>query len=141
MSDVNAMKDFNANLIEEYRANDGKVTGVFENAPLLLLTSKGAKSGKEHTTPIVYTTDGDRFVVIASMGGAPKNPAWYHNLVANPDATLEVGAERFPVRAVVTEGDERERLWRAQADLMPTFDDYQKATTRVIPVVAFERAG
>ena len=136
---MSAVHDFNRNLVEEFRANAGKVTGIFEGAPLLILTTTGAKSGKPHTTPVVYTTDGDRLVIIASMGGAPKSPAWYHNLVANPEVEVEQGTEKFSARATVTEGAERDRLFRAQAALMPNFDDYQKNTTRVIPVVVLER--
>jgi len=136
MSDASS---FNKNLIEEFRANGGKVTGVFERAPLLLLTSKGAKSGRDHTTPVVYTRDGDNFVVLASKGGSPTNPAWYHNLVANPDATVEVGSETFPVKATVAEGAERDRLFDQQAALMPNFAEYQKNTTRRIPVIVLER--
>jgi len=136
MSDVNS---FNKNLIEEFRANGGKVTGVFEQAPLLLLTSKGAKSGREHTTPVVYTRDGDNFVVLASKGGSPTNPAWYHNLVANPEATVELPGETFAVKATVAEGAERDRLFDQQAALMPNFAEYQKNTTRRIPVIVLER--
>ena len=136
MSDVNS---FNKNLIEEFRANGGKVTGVFEQAPLLLLTSKGAKSGREHTTPVVYTRDGDNFVVLASKGGSPTNPAWYHNLVANPEATVELPGETFTVKATVAEGAERDRLFDQQAALMPNFAEYQKNTTRRIPVIVLER--
>jgi len=136
MSDVNS---FNKNLIEEFRANGGKVTGVFEQAPLLLLTSKGAKSGREHTTPVVYTRDGDNFVVLASKGGSPTNPAWYHNLVANPEATVELPGETFAVTATVAEGAERDRLFDQQAALMPNFAEYQKNTTRRIPVIVLER--
>ena len=132
--------DFNRGIIDEFRANGGKVGGQFAGAPMILVTHRGAKSGKEYTTPLVYTTDGDRYVIIASKGGAPEHPQWFHNLVANPDVTLEVGDERFAARARVAEGDERDRLYRAQADLMPNFDEYQKATSRQIPVVVLERA-
>jgi deazaflavin-dependent oxidoreductase (nitroreductase family) len=137
MSDWN---DFNRAVIEEFRANGGKVGGQFAGAPMILVTHRGAKSGTEYTTPLVYTTDGDRYVIIASKGGAPDDPQWFRNLVANPDVTVEVGEERFAARARVAEGDERDRLFRAQADLMPNFDEYQKGTTRTIPVVVLERA-
>jgi deazaflavin-dependent oxidoreductase (nitroreductase family) len=133
------IKSFNEQLIEEFRANDGKVGGPFAGAPLLLLTTTGAKSGEHRTTPIVHTTDGDRYVVIASYGGAPKHPAWYHNLVANPDVTIELPGETFPARARTAEGEERDRLFAAQAALMPTFNEYQAKTDRQIPVVIFER--
>jgi deazaflavin-dependent oxidoreductase (nitroreductase family) len=134
-----SVNDFNRNVIDEFRSNNGKVGGQFGNAPLVLLTTTGAKSGKPHTTPVVYTRDGDDLVVIASMGGAPKSPAWYHNLVANPQVTVELPGETYTAKARVTEGEERDRLFRAQADLMPNFDEYQTKTTRVIPVVVLER--
>lgn len=134
-----AMHEFNRKLIEEFRANSGKVGGQFANLPVLLLTMTGAKSGKSRTTPLVYSKDGDRIVVIASMGGAPNNPDWYHNLVAHPMVEVEIGSERFPVKAVVTKGEERERLFNAQAKQMPMFADYQKKTSRQIPVFVLER--
>ena len=115
---------------------------------MVVLTTKGARSGRPHTTPLVYLREGapgdgrpDRIYVFASMGGAPKNPAWYHNLVANPDATAEVGTEQYAVRAIVTAGEERDRLFEKQAGLMPQFAQYQRNTKRTIPVVALERAG
>jgi deazaflavin-dependent oxidoreductase (nitroreductase family) len=131
--------DFNGALIAEFRANRGKVGGPFANSPLLILTTTGAKSGQPRTHPLVYTTDGDRLVVIASKGGAPTNPAWYHNLVANPTATVELPDETFQVRAVVAKGKERDRLFDQQAALMPGFADYQRNTTRQLPVVVLER--
>jgi deazaflavin-dependent oxidoreductase (nitroreductase family) len=137
---MTSVNEFNRDLIEEFRNNAGKVTGVFEHAPLLLLTTTGAKSGRRHTTPLVFTRDGDRIVVIASKGGAPAHPAWYHNLVAHPDVTVELPEERFPAVARVATADERDRLYRAQAELMPAFDEYQRKTTRQIPVVLLERA-
>jgi deazaflavin-dependent oxidoreductase (nitroreductase family) len=136
---TDSMNDFNKNLISEFRANGGKVTGMFAGAPLLLLKTKGAKSGEERTTPLVYTRDGDRYVVIASKGGAPTNPAWFHNLVANPKAIVEVGTDKFEVHSSVVEGEERNRLYAAQAALMPNFDEYQRNTARRIPVVVLER--
>ena len=135
------MDDFNRAIIEEFRANDGKVGGPFEGAPVLLLTATGAKSGERRTTPVVYLKDGDRMVIFASKGGAPNNPGWYHNLRANPSATVEVGNEKVDVGAVVTEGEERERLFRRQAEIFPQFADYERKTTRQIPVVALERKG
>lgn len=131
--------DFNQQLIEEYRATDGKVTGVFAGRPLMLLTTTGAKSGQPRTAPLVYTTDGDDLVVIASKGGAPTNPAWYHNLRAQPLVTIELGADRFQAQARVTEGQERERLYANQAEQMPAFADYQRNATREIPVVVLKR--
>jgi deazaflavin-dependent oxidoreductase (nitroreductase family) len=131
--------DFNAKIIAEFRANGGKVGPPFEGAPMVLLTSVGAKSGKERVNPLVYTTDGDRYVVIASKGGAPTNPDWFHNVKANPEVTVEIGEETFTARASVAEPAERDRLFAAQAELMPGFKDYEKATDRVIPVVVLER--
>jgi deazaflavin-dependent oxidoreductase (nitroreductase family) len=130
--------DFNTNIIREFRENGGKVGGPFEGAPVLLLTAIGAKSKEQRTTPVMYLPDGDRMVIFASKGGAPNNPAWYHNLRANPRATVEVGADKLEVEAVVTEGDERERLFRKQAELYPQFGDYETKTTRQIPVVALQ---
>lgn len=108
---------------------------------MMLLTTTGAKSGRTLTSPLVYTKDGDRMVIIASKGGAPNNPAWYHNVVANPKVTVEVGTEKFTANARVTEGEERDRLFKAQADRMPNFNEYQQKTSRVIPVIVLERAG
>lgn len=132
--------DFNLNIINEFRANGGETSGPFKGRPLLLLTTKGAKSGNEGTTPLVYSRDGDRYVIIASMGGAPRHPAWYHNIVANPNVTLEVGTEKFQATAAVAEEPERTRLYNAQAEMMPAFTEYQQKTTRVIPVVVLTRA-
>ena len=133
------MEAFNRDLVNEYRANGGTVTGPFAGRPLLLLTTTGARSGEQRTTPLVYTTDGERLVIIASKGGAPNNPAWYHNLTANPEATVELGTERFQVRAEVAQGDERDRLFEAQAAQMPNFAEYQRKTSRRIPVVTLQR--
>jgi len=130
------MEEFNRGVIAEFRANDGKVGGPFEGAPVLLLTSVGAKSGERRTTPVMYLPDGERMVIFASLGGAPNNPAWYHNLVANPSATVEVGPGTVEVDAVVTSGEERDRLFEQQAELYPQFADYAQKTTRQIPVVA-----
>jgi deazaflavin-dependent oxidoreductase (nitroreductase family) len=131
--------DWNDKIIAEFRANEGKVGGPFEGAPMVILTSTGAKTGKPHTNPLMYLPDGDRVVVFASMGGAPDNPQWFNNLVANPDATAEVGTEKFKVRAVVTEGEERDRLFEEQKKRYPQFAEYEANTTRTIPVVALER--
>jgi deazaflavin-dependent oxidoreductase (nitroreductase family) len=136
MADVN---DWNSGIIEEFRANGGKVGGQFDGAPLLLLTTTGAKSGKKHTTPVMYLDDGDRVLVFASKAGAPTNPAWFHNLRANPEATVEVGADTYRVAAEVLEGEERDRLYAKQAAAYPGFAEYQEKTDRVIPVVALER--
>jgi deazaflavin-dependent oxidoreductase (nitroreductase family) len=130
--------DFNRQVIEEFRANDGVVGGTFAGAPMILVNHRGAKSRTPYTAPLVYTRDGENYVIIASKGGAPEDPQWFHNLQAHPDVTIEVGADTFEVRARVAEGEERARLYRAQADLMPNFDEYAKATTREIPVVVLE---
>jgi deazaflavin-dependent oxidoreductase (nitroreductase family) len=132
------MSDFNRKVIDEFRANEGKVGGPFEGAPVLLLTSTGAKSGEQRTTPVVYQQDGERMVIFASKAGAPENPAWFHNLRANPTATVEVGPDTVDVEAVITDGDERERLFSKQKQLMPQFADYEQKTTRQIPVVALQ---
>jgi deazaflavin-dependent oxidoreductase (nitroreductase family) len=139
MIDAAGIKDFNRTVIEEFRAPQGQVGGGFAGAPVLLLTTTGAKTGRRHTTPLVYLADGERWAVIASMGGAPKHPAWYHNVVANPRVTVEVGAEAFEATATVAPEPERTRLFRAQAELRPNFADYEQKTTRVIPVVVLER--
>jgi deazaflavin-dependent oxidoreductase (nitroreductase family) len=136
---MSGLNDFNQQVIKEFRANQGKVGGQLANMPVLLLTMTGAKSGRTVTKPLVYTKDGDRIVVIASFAGAPKSPAWYNNLVANPEATVEVGSERFRVRAAVTSGEERQRLFDRQAAQMPIFNEYQKKTTRQIPVLVLTR--
>ncbi|HEV2238809.1 MAG TPA: nitroreductase family deazaflavin-dependent oxidoreductase [Ktedonobacterales bacterium] len=139
MSQTSRFNDYNQQLIANYRANGGKLTGPFTGRKLLLLTTTGAKSGREHTAPVAYTHDGDRLVVIASKGGAPTNPAWYHNLAAHPEVTVELGAERFTARAVVSEGAERERLFAQMAEQMPNFAEYQRNTTRQLPVIVLER--
>jgi deazaflavin-dependent oxidoreductase (nitroreductase family) len=131
--------EFNRKIIEEFRANGGETSGPFKGRPLLLLTTTGAKSGEARTTPLVYSKEGDRLVVIASMGGAPKHPAWYFNILAQPEVTVEVGTDTFVMRAVVSEGEERDRLYAQQAAQMPAFKEYQEKTMRRIPVVALER--
>jgi deazaflavin-dependent oxidoreductase (nitroreductase family) len=132
---------FNRKLIAEYRANGGKVSGIFAGAPLLLLTTTGAKSGQPRVSPLVYTTDNGRWVVIASKGGAPTHPDWFHNLRANPEVTVEVGTETLPARATVVEGVERKRLFDQMAAKMPNFAEYQRNTTRQLPVIVLERGG
>jgi deazaflavin-dependent oxidoreductase (nitroreductase family) len=135
-----AMQQFNQGLIKEFRENGGKaISGPFVNAPLLLLTTTGAKSGHPFTTPLVYTKDGDRIVIIASKGGFPTNPAWFHNLKAHPTTTIEIGKEKFQAKATITKDPERQRLFDAQAKVMPTVNEYQKNTTRQIPVIVLER--
>jgi len=134
-----AVEDWNKTIIEEFRANRGRVGGQFEGAPLLLLTATGAKTGQQRTTPVMYLPDGDRYIIIASKGGAPTNPDWYHNLMANPEATIEVGTESFRARATEVTGEERDELYRRQAILYPGFADYEQKTIRKIPVIALER--
>lgn len=131
--------DWNNKIIEEFRANAGKVGGNFKGFPLVVFTHTGAKSGKKHTTPVMYLPDGDRYVIFASMGGAPKNPAWYHNLVAHPDVQVEVGTERFEAKATVKKGKERDELYARQVKHYPQFGEYAKKTTRTIPVIVLER--
>lgn len=133
------MKEFNQRVISEFRANDGKVGGQMDNVPLLLVTMTGAKSGRTITLPLAYSTDGNRIVVIASYAGAPNNPSWYHNLIAHPEVTIELGGEKFQARATVAQGAERDRLYKQQADKLPIFNDYQKKTTRRIPVFVLDR--
>ena len=134
------MSDWNTQIIEEFRANGGKVGGQFEGAPLLLLHTTGAKSGQARVNPMMYQADGDNFAVFASKAGAPTNPDWYHNLVANPRASIEVGDTTVNVVARVAEGDDRDRLWSRQKELYPGFADYEAKTTREIPVVVLEPA-
>ena len=127
------MADWNKQIIEEFRANEGKVSGQFEGAPLLLLHSVGAKTGATRVNPMMYQTVGDdRFAVFASKGGAPTNPDWYHNLVANPHTTVEVGTETLEVIARVAQGDERERIWTKQKAAYSGFAEYEQRTTRAI---------
>lgn len=132
-----AWDERNRTVIEEFRANGGKVGNG--QRPHVLLTTTGAKSGLTRVNPLNYSADGDRIVVIASKGGAATHPDWYYNLVAHPEVMVEVGAERFPARARIAEGEERERLFKAQAALMPYFAKYQQETERQIPVVILER--
>jgi len=131
--------DWNRQTIEAFRANGGKVGGMWEGRPLLVLTTTGAKSGRRHTTPTMYLRDGDRLLVFASKGGAPTHPDWYHNLVAHPQVTVEVGTETYDATATVLTGEERDRLYARQAGLYPQFGEYQGKTTRKIPVIALER--
>lgn len=134
------MPNWNKKIIEEFRANEGRVGGPFEDHPLLLLHHNGAKSGTERVNPLATQPLGDgAWAIFASKGGADTNPDWLHNLVANPDATIEIGTETIPVKARVAEGDERERIWTRQKELMPGFASYEKKTSREIPVIVLER--
>lgn len=131
------MSDHNAGIIEEFRANEGRVGGFFEGATLLLLHTTGAKSGRPHVNPCDYLPDGDRFVVFATYGGLPKNPDWYYNLLANPQADVETGTRTVPVRATVIEDEsERQQLWDRQVARRPNFAEYPHKTSRRIPIVA-----
>ena len=131
MAEVN---DWNSKIIAEFRANDGKVGGQFEGAPLLLLTTQGRKSGTERTNPMMYLADGDRLLVFASKAGAPTHPDWYLNLLANPKVTVEVGSGTFQATAVPLAGEDRNRMYSEQARRYPGFAEYQAKTDRVIPV-------
>jgi deazaflavin-dependent oxidoreductase (nitroreductase family) len=131
--------DYNRQVIEEFRANGGKVSGEWEHTPLLLLTTTGAKSGARRITPMGYLPDGDRLIVLASNGGAPARPDWYHNLLAHPEVSVEVGTETFDAIAVVTDDSERNRLWTKAVELYPHLAEYQAKTTHQIPVIALSR--
>ncbi|MER7366692.1 nitroreductase family deazaflavin-dependent oxidoreductase [Nonomuraea wenchangensis] len=128
--------DFNQQIIDEFRANEGRVGGMFEGSPLLLLTTTGARSGRQVTTPVMYLPDGERYVIIASNAGADTHPAWYHNLRAHPVATVEVGTDTFQAKAVPVEGEERDQLYARMVAVAPGFADYERKTSRRIPVLA-----
>jgi deazaflavin-dependent oxidoreductase (nitroreductase family) len=134
--------NFNASLIEDFRAHAGQVSaGPFAGRRVLLLTTTGAKTGQPRLAPVVYSRDGDRLVIVGSKGGAPVHPAWYLNLVANPIVTVEAGGETFQARATVVEGAERGRLYAQHAAEYPGFLEYQQKTTRRIPVILLESLG
>jgi deazaflavin-dependent oxidoreductase (nitroreductase family) len=133
------MVDFNTGIINEFRANEGKVGGPFEGAPVLLLHHTGAKSGTERVNPLVYQPlDGGRYAIFGSKGGADTNPDWFHNLVANPRTTVEVGTETVAVVSRVAEGTERETIWSAQKVAAPGFAEYERKTSRQIPVIVLD---
>ncbi len=132
-------RDWNKAIIEEFRANGGKVGGQFAGMPLLLLHTTGAKSQQPRVNPVAYTQDGDRFVIIASKGGDPTNPDWYYNVVAHPLVTVEVGTEKFQARATIPTEPERTRLYNQMATARPNFAEYQRKTTRRIPVIVLTR--
>ena len=131
--------NFNQRIIAEFRANEGKVGGQFAGGNMLLLTTTGAKSGQPRIAPLAFTRDGDRIIIVASKGGAPTNPDWYYNLVAHPEVILEVGTEQFAALASVAEGAERERLFAQVVAQMPGFGEYQRNTTRMLPVIILTR--
>jgi deazaflavin-dependent oxidoreductase (nitroreductase family) len=133
-------QDFNRALIQDLRTNRGKATGgPFKGRDVLILTTTGAKSKEQRETPLVYSRDNDHHVIVASKGGAPTHPSWYHNLQAHPIVTVEAGGEKFKARAKVIDGDEYERLYKQHADINPTFWDYRQKTSRKIPVIMLER--
>jgi deazaflavin-dependent oxidoreductase (nitroreductase family) len=133
---VSSFDDFNRRIIDEFRASGGKPPSWSGSSPLLLLHHRGAKSGTERVNPVAYLDDEGRYVIFASKAGAPMNPGWYHNLKAHPDTTIEVGSGTLAVTAGEVSGDERERLFAAQAERSPQFTEYQQKTDRLIPVIA-----
>ncbi|MBV9227747.1 MAG: nitroreductase family deazaflavin-dependent oxidoreductase [Chloroflexi bacterium] len=136
----NNLNEWNRKVIDDFRANGGKVNGQLGGVPLLLLTTTGAKSGLRRVLPLGYLTDGERLIVAASKQGAPTHPAWYHNLLAHPEVTVEVGNECFTAIAAVVEGEERERLWARALEQFRFLGEHQSKTTRQIPLVALERS-
>lgn len=140
MSDTNDMNDFNQQIIEEFRANEGNVGGMFEGAPMLILHTTGRRSGQERLNPLVHQPLDDGWAIFASKGGAPTHPDWYHNIVADSDVSIEVGTDTVDVTARVVEGDERDRIWETQKTNAPMFAEYEdKAEGRVIPVIVLTR--
>lgn len=131
--------DWNRKIIEEFHAHGGKVGGRFEGAPILLLHHVGARTGTPRINPMMYQAVHGAYAVFASKAGAPENPGWYHNLIAHPEVEIEVGTEKIPVKARVAAGEERARIWATQKERYPAFADYEKKTSRVIPVVILER--
>ena len=130
---------FNQDIVDEFRANEGRCGGRFEGNDMILVTMKGAKSGEERTWPLTFHPYEDDYVVMASAGGHPRHPAWYHNLMKHPDVEIEVGTERFPVRAVQTQGDERARVYESMVAAMPRFGEYQSKVDREIPILRLVR--
>jgi deazaflavin-dependent oxidoreductase (nitroreductase family) len=139
MTTKNSWQERNEPIIRAFRANNGRLDGQGRGRSLLLLTTTGARSGQPRVAPLAFTRSGEHYVVIASKGGSPSHPDWYHNLVSNPTVTVEVGGETFRARARVAEGDEHDTLFEAQAREMPNFSDYQQKTSRKIPVIVLER--
>jgi deazaflavin-dependent oxidoreductase (nitroreductase family) len=136
---LSAVSDWNRGVIEEFRANQGKVGGPQAGRTLLLLHHRGARTGKERVNPLVYITHGDDMVVFASKGGAPTNPDWYHNLIAHPDVSVEVGTDTVAVHARVPERPERDLYWNQIKEAIPAFAEYENKTDRVIPAIVLER--
>jgi deazaflavin-dependent oxidoreductase (nitroreductase family) len=131
------MSDWNAGIITEFRKNHGKVGGMFEGSPLLLISHTGRRTRKIRINPVMYLKDGDRYLVFGSKGGADTHPDWYHNLKAHPDVQIEVGDQKIDVKAEEIKGAERDKLYAKQASLYPQFAQYQKKTKRIIPIIAF----
>jgi deazaflavin-dependent oxidoreductase (nitroreductase family) len=138
---MNNPNNWNQAIIDEFRANSGKVGGVFDGKTLLLLHTVGARSGQERVNPVAYVVDGDHLVIIASKGGAPTNPDWYYNILAHSLVTVEVGTEQFQAQATITSEPERTRLYHQMVEMMPGFAEYQRKTRRVIPVITLTRMG
>lgn len=136
---MNSPNNWNQAIIDEFRANSGEVGGSFAGKTLLILHTIGAKSGQEHINPVAYVRDGNRIVIIASKGGAPTNPDWYYNILANPLVTVEVGTEQFQAQAAIASEPERTRLYNKMVEMMPGFAEYRQKTTRVIPVITLTR--
>src|SRR5262245_32502323 len=127
--------EWNRRTIEEFRAHKGQAGGFWEGRPLLLLTTTGAKSGQRRTNPVMYLREGDRLFIFASKAGAPTHPAWYHNLLAHPEVTVEIGAQTYDAVATPVTGEERDRIYATWAQSYPQFREYQEKTTRIIPVI------
>ena len=140
MSESSRANDWNRKVIEEFRANAGKVGGYFEGAPMVLVHHIGARSGIERVSPLEYLPDGDTMVIAATKGGSPTNPDWYYNLKAHPKITVEVGTETFPVEAAEVTGAERDELWRRLVEMRPGFGEYEKKTDRLFPMFRLTRA-
>jgi deazaflavin-dependent oxidoreductase (nitroreductase family) len=130
---------FGGEHVRVYRESAGERGYHWRGTTILLLTTKGRRSGEQRTMPLIHRTDGDRWIVVASKGGAPANPSWFENLIADPEATIQVQSEQVPVRATTAEGEERSRLWSLMAEVWPAYDDYQARTEREIPVVVLSR--
>ncbi len=133
--------DFNTQVITEFRDNSGRVGGMFEGMPLLLVHHIGAKSGADRVSPVAYLEDGGRYAIFASKAGAPENPGWYHNLMAHPETSIELGGETIEVVASEAQGEERDRIYAEQVSRVPQFGDYETKTTRKIPVVLLTPKG
>ena len=139
MSESSGPTDWNQKIIEEFRANEGRVGGYFEGAHMVLIHHIGARTGKERVNPVTYLPDGDDMVIAATKSGAPTNPDWYHNLKANPRITVEVGIATFPVEAAEVTGAERDELWRRLVELRPGFAAYETKTSRIFPMFRLTR--